>query len=794
MRRAAATAGEAWAGLRAWADGTVAELGAHPARLVWTLLISLAYLAAARPLWNDGHALWAHFQSFFLVNQQVDYGEGPLFNQEVLLLHGQDIYHLVNTPPFAFGNYPPVFPLVAALLMRLHGIGQTFLAGRLTSSLAIMGSGIVAGLIVLQATRQLLAAFIGGAMVYTFSAIYGWGPYNRVDSLALFWSLCTVLLALRYAGTRRAWWVLPFAVLTVYTRQSEVDGIIAAFVYMFWRDWRQCLVIGLAALAAVLAVFAGLQLWSHGAFYLDTVVFNENAWSWSGALGSWTSWARSEGHLPFRLALAGAAAGLATRGRLLWPVWLAGAAVVFATIGKTGSSINYYFPLDAATAVCAGVFIGQFRTYFRRAPFPLWPAELVLPALLFVFIHGSAPAWAARVPLLPRLEAAAGRFTLESSQVARDARSELPRWQRAAKLRAQGHPPARPRLVTPGSVTLLARFYASIPGPVLALDFPHAEVVQGGHQLQWQPFEFGVAYADGHWEPQALLGAIADRYYSAIVLTSFSQFEGYDGDFGTPVVAAVQQNYQDRQSIQGLEVWRPDSAPLAAAPPVVAIDVPQPLSQLAAGLWKALRALPAGLRHGSAGGAPRGVGAFHELDLRQLADVPVATSPGAPAGLGFDGIGDTLPASAFPGAGTLTVRAAGSSVPFYIPPVAGEQPAAVYLGLQVQLPVQAGRYRALWLLEAGVNGAQTVPLTLRYGSGPAQELTLTFSDWCTRGGPPQYPAVSAAFRLDFSGAAVAATCGLYALRVPAAAARTLRAATLGPQPNARILAATVQGA
>ena len=779
--------------VRAWAAAWLEETGRHPARLVWTLLLTAAYVAAARPLWADGRALWAHFQSFFLVNMQQDYGEGPLFNQEVLLYHGQDIYRLVNTPPFAFGNYPPVFPLVASLLMRVHRIGVTFLAGRLTSSLAIMGSGLVAALIVLQATRQLVAAFIGGALLYTFSAIFDWGPYNRVDSLALFWSLCTLLLALRYAGTRRAWWVLPFAVLTIYTRQSSVDAVAAAFVYLLVRDWRRGLAIGLACAAALLAVFAGLQLWSHGAFYLNTVVFNENAWNWGTVTSNWSSWMRSGGgRFVFRLALAGAALGLLRRGGVVWPVWLAAASALFVTIGKTGAAENYFFPVEAAAAVCVGVCIGQFRTLFRRAPFPLWPLELVLPAMLFLYIHGSPAAWAARVPLLPRLETAVGTWTVERSEVAGQARGDLALRERNAKLRAADRPVARPKLETPGNVQQLGRFYAGIQGPVMALDFPRAEVVQGGHQMQWQPFELGVAYDDGHWTPAPLLAAIGDRYYAAIVFQSFGGFLGYDGDFGSGIVAAIQASYHDASSIQGFQVWQPDGPPLAPAPPVTPIAVPQPLPDLVHALASAVMGLPAALVRRTERPVLETVGAFTEVQLAPLFNGPVTAEPGVPGGPGFDGGGNAFAETLFPRPGTLQVQAGGLTVPFFVPSAPPGKAAAIDLdaAVSVRLPVQVDG--AVWLLEAGVDGAQQVPVSLQFASGPARHTAVTFSDWCVPGGPPEYAAYTAPNRLSGSGATDQHACGLFALRIPAASAQALQGIVLGPAANGRVLAVTLQ--
>ena len=393
--RAAGWCSVAVAGFAARVRERAQGWAAHPARLVWTLLVSLALLVAVWPCLHYARGFWLHgMQWGFLVNQQNDYGEGPLFNQQVILYHllfargdpayrGANIYQLGEHPPFTVGNYPPVFALVAAIFMKF--VGMTFEAGRLVSTLSILGAAILVGLIVWQGSGQILPGILGfGILITMRDGIWSWGPYNRVDSLALFWSMLTVFLVLRYAGTRKVWWAVPVAILTVYTRQSMVDGVFAAFCYLVVRDWRRAIPVALVTAGAGFAVFVGLQIWTHGAFYLNAVLDNENAYSFGGALGAWHTFIGGEGRLAFPLAVAGAAAGLLGTGNVLWAVWLAGSVFVFATIGKTGAASNYYFTLEAATAACAALFFGRLRTFFRRAPFPLWPLELLIPGMLFL--------------------------------------------------------------------------------------------------------------------------------------------------------------------------------------------------------------------------------------------------------------------------------------------------------------------------------------------------------------------------------------------------------------------------
>ncbi|HVB09384.1 MAG TPA: hypothetical protein VNM16_03340 [Bacillota bacterium] len=755
--------------VRDWGLAQAQGLAAHPARLIWTLLITLAYLAAAHPLLHYDHAFWWHAKSWFQANYQVDYGEGPMFNQEVLLYHGINIYRADTAPPFIVGNYPPVFPLVASLFMRHYGL--TFTAGRLVSSLAIMGAAIVAGLIVLQATRQVLAAFIAGGLLPTFVGIYSWGPFNRVDSLALFWSLCTVLVVLRYAGTRKVWLAVPLAVLTVYTRQSLVDGVFAAYLYLLFRDWKRGIAVGVVTLAAMGVVFWGLQVWSHGAFYVNTVIDNENAWNWGGTVGNWHQWMGQGGRFVFRLGLAGAATGLLATGGILWPVWLAAATGVFATIGKTGAAVNYFFPIYAAAAVCLGIFIGGYRRFFRRAPFFLWPLELLLPAMLFLFIHGQPPKWAAHVPLLPRAEALVGSSTLARAQVAHTGK--------------RGDLGAR----NPGNEQMI-RLLQGVQGPVLSLDFPSAVQVQAGHPMQWQPFELGTVHDDGRWDGQAFVQSINARHYAVIFFHDLNGVRGYvHGALAAQIVLAVEANYTPATTVAGYQVWRPASGVGGVA------GVLLPLAASSA-VAKAPTAVATGVALPRDEPKPEARGAFAEVDIYKWLNTQGVITPGkdAAAGQSFDANGSSFSAALFPKPGTLSVVAAGAQVPFLIPKTGTGLVSSLDLaaGATIALPPQ--RDSVLWLLEAGVNGPQTVPLTLHYTSGADQQVQVPFSDWCVPGGPPEYPAYTAPYRLDAHGQQTTPACGVYALRVRVDGARALATMALGPDSDAMVLAVTSEKA
>ena len=788
----------------------------RPARLVWTLLISLALLAAVWPCIHYARGFWLHgMQWGFLVNQQNDYGEGPLFNQEVILYHllfargdpayrGAQIYQLGEHPPFTVGNYPPVFALTSAIVMRV--VGQTFEAGRLVSTLSILGAAVLVGLIVWQGTGQILPAILGfGILITMRNGIWSWGPYNRVDSEALFWSMLTVFLVLRYAGTRKVWWALPAAVLTIYTRQSMVDGVFAAYCFLLVRDFRRGVAVGAGTLAVGFAIFVGMQIWTHGAFYLNTVLDNENAYSFGGALGAWHSFIGGEGRFAFPLAVAGAAAGLLGTGTILWPIWLAGSVFVFATIGKTGAAANYYYTLEAATAACAALCVGRVRTFFRRAPFPLWPLELLLPGMVFFYVHGADPAWLpARMPLVQKALHLAEGESLRTSPAADFSRAKpQPSWRQSED-------------------AAMVDYLETVQGPVLGIDFPYGIVAQAGHQMQWQPFEYSVAYADGTWKATPFIDAIDARYYAAVITRS--GLGGYIGGAASgQITGALETNYHYSRSITGYQIYLRDGPP-TGPPPTVPEPVPQPLHDVALALLHVVTH-PGGVVHAAAragqglaagtnpacavGGAVRKAGGFTMLCMpfnEQVFGVAGQASP-SPC---FDQGGNCLdPRDAVWPHGGAAGEATVGGVLYWMPATGGGRRAlksALNFGPErgghVVVAVPRGVYRELDFIGSGGNGPGVADITFHFAGGGTAAVKQEMDDWCA-GSIGSSLIGSRAFlpsdRWGTDGSPTTPACGVYAYRVAIpSGGRALTEVTFADAPSnagdfePNILAVTLQ--
>ena len=274
-----------------------------------------------------------------------------------LLLSGALPYHAGAGPPYIVGNYPPVYPAAVALLhLALSRAGDLAPGpGRALSAAAVLAAAVLLGLTLRRLGGGRAAAWLAACLVLAQPYVWRWGSLQRVDSLALAWTAAG-LFAVARAPDRaaRAW---PWFLLAAMTRQDAVAGLAAALWFLWPERRRQAVRLLLRWGAALGAAAAVLTLASRGAFFVNVVLDNVNAWSpgrLGAAVGDWLG----AGGLPLVLFAAwgwGRAADLPGGGGRLLRGYAVAAAALIPTAGKVGASVNYLFPPIAAAAMLGGL-------------------------------------------------------------------------------------------------------------------------------------------------------------------------------------------------------------------------------------------------------------------------------------------------------------------------------------------------------------------------------------------------------------------------------------------------------
>lgn len=269
----------------------------------------------------------------------LDYGEGPLLTQAELVRQGTPVWELYRDParpPYTIVNYPPLYPLLAAIGGWVSG--NTLLAGRLLSLGATFGCLIAIVLLSNQRTGQSSVVshssippsptraerwpHIAAAVVFlTIPIIREWSVFMRVDMLGV----CLGLWGLVALQRRQPVLAALLLLLSLYTKPSLLAAPVAAVVWvvigavspLFQRGsatrdksrlpqaqaWPVLRNLLLVLIGGSGLLFGVLQWSSNGWFALHVVTANANRWDGSLARHFWLEQAQ----LRWPLALAAAA-------------------------------------------------------------------------------------------------------------------------------------------------------------------------------------------------------------------------------------------------------------------------------------------------------------------------------------------------------------------------------------------------------------------------------------------------------------------------------------------------------
>ena len=196
--------------------------------------------------------------------------EGVTLFNAVKYLDGEQPYRDPTEAPFRSLVYPPVYEMMLAGVVAI--LGPSLVAGRLFSLLCALGTAFVCGLIVWRHTRNKLASVFGGLFFICCYNITG-QCLELVRSDALMALLTVLGLYLVEGAVERG--RRPIAggivlLLALYTKQPAILGAAAVVIWLWFRSRRMALEWGASFLAAAIAVFVGMQIWSDGwfAFYI----------------------------------------------------------------------------------------------------------------------------------------------------------------------------------------------------------------------------------------------------------------------------------------------------------------------------------------------------------------------------------------------------------------------------------------------------------------------------------------------------------------------------------------------
>lgn len=316
-------------------------------------------------------------RALFAFPFDYDQGEGFELYDAIRLAAGRNIYLDNAVFPFYSSNYPPVYRLMVAPLIRLFGPRIW------TARLVTFVCSLVIGALIFIAARRalmmeragetrdrlqcaalLLAPAAAALALFAANYVYYIGPLARAHIPMVMFAFAGILcLDIGLSGERirprRVAAGVTLLIVAGFTKLQAVDALAAGFGFLLFRHPRLCfkalLVSGLATAGIVIV----LNVATQGQFWLNVVLANVNEYDIQRTWLFYGQWFRLQGALIVCSVLyVGWDVVAAIRARSLrpvtvWSLYFAAGAATGMLMGKWGAGPTYLVAAIAASCVCA---------------------------------------------------------------------------------------------------------------------------------------------------------------------------------------------------------------------------------------------------------------------------------------------------------------------------------------------------------------------------------------------------------------------------------------------------------
>jgi hypothetical protein len=441
----------------------------------------------------------------------LDYGEGPVLDQTLRLVHFENIYrNSFASPPYTVSNYPPLFQLIQVPLVWIFG--PAFWYGRLISILSAVSAAGLIGLILNTLTGDRIAATIGGLTLLAFPYILQGSVLNRVDSLALALSLGGLYATVLWPSHLRGPWIagLLFTATAFTNPRYALAAPLTAFVWLWHLEHRrQAFRLAAIVVGSCLGLFLSLNLITRGGFYLNTVRANLTSFSWYAVTGYWFTLYLYAGFLVIGclIYIGIERLGQTTRSWPLVAPYCLGAAFMTLTAGMANSSVNDMFETAAALSLAVGAFIA-------------WAGENTWLKALLVFVL------AMQINLLID-------------------------WSRQDYI-----PALMNKLADTREVERLAEYVQEAEGPILADEYMGL-IPLAGRRLYFQPFEYKQLQAANLWSEDSLIDSIEHEEFPVIFLYEPLDWNAISTRWTEEVRNTIYAHYRLEDTLARTFVYRP---------------------------------------------------------------------------------------------------------------------------------------------------------------------------------------------------------------------------------------------
>lgn len=305
------------------------------------------------------------------IEHPINYGEGPILDQIVRLIRGENIYRIpLSQNKQVISNYPPVVHIINIPFIDLFGVGYTF--ARAINLAAFLCSCMIVYLLIKKLNDNSAAGFIGALSIFSMGRLNSWSTYLRVDSLALLFELLAILMATSTSFSRlRVGTIAGLVILSFLARQSNGIFAMLTITYLIYskRDYRLLLNFFFYSLVLGILAWALLYIKFEDGIFLHLFKSNLNPLSFKQLITYFSDFLISSPITPFVLAASGYyLIKENTKKNILnlGVVMLIGSLPSVLAMSKIGSASNYLMQFGIAVSVLSGFLFSVCNSRFYR--------------------------------------------------------------------------------------------------------------------------------------------------------------------------------------------------------------------------------------------------------------------------------------------------------------------------------------------------------------------------------------------------------------------------------------------
>ncbi|MEO0227422.1 MAG: glycosyltransferase family 39 protein [candidate division WOR-3 bacterium] len=303
------------------------------------------------------YTIFYFVESFIIITYpyQISYPEGFILNQSFIISQGLPIYKDISEYPYLVVNYPPIYPFLCAIFVKLFGI--SFIWGRLITFI----SSILVGFLIykfLQRETSKTIAIISALLFISSSYIYKNNPLCRVDMLGLFFSLCGLYLFLK---SNNIGLPILFFLFGLYTKPTFISAPLAVAVFLFLNNKKRALSFTALMVFFYLIIFFFLNHLTHGEFYKHNFVYNLNTFIFKQALKHYI-WMLQNHAILILFSLLYVFYSSSGKKPPVLVIYFIISSIVALSVGKIGANMNYFFEMIALSCILTGLGLGKLRS------------------------------------------------------------------------------------------------------------------------------------------------------------------------------------------------------------------------------------------------------------------------------------------------------------------------------------------------------------------------------------------------------------------------------------------------